>query len=156
MLRVRNADAFSAGASSSGFWAGMVAGRALLGFVTERFGERLSVLAYIGCAICLQLLFWLVPQFIVSAVAVSLLGFFLGPLYPASITLAAKLLPKHLHVICMGFALAIGGAGGTVSPFAIGTIAGKTGVWVLQPIILGLLVIKIAVWFMFPKVQKRD
>jgi fucose permease len=156
MLRVRNADAFAAGASSSGFWAGMVAGRALLGFVTDKFGERLSVLAYITLSIGLQLLFWLVPQFIVSAVAVSFLGFFLGPLYPAAITLAAKLLPKHLHVVCMGFALAIGGAGGAISPFTVGTIAGSTGVWVLQPIMVGLLLVMIGMWFAFPKVQKND
>ncbi len=33
----------------------------------------------------LELLFWLVPRFHVSAVAVAFLGFFLGPLFPAAI-----------------------------------------------------------------------
>ena len=33
----------------------------------------------------LEILFWLVPKFTVSAVAVSFLGFFLGPLFPAVI-----------------------------------------------------------------------
>ncbi|GJD04128.1 hypothetical protein ColKHC_12953 [Colletotrichum higginsianum] len=156
MLRERDAGEFAAGASSSGFWAGMVAGRAVLGFFTERFGERISVAVYIVCAIVSQLLFWLVPQFIVSAVAISLLGFFIGPLYPAVITVAAKLLPKTIHVSAIGFALALGGAGGTVFPFAVGAIAGKTGVWVLQPIVLALFGVQGVNWLLFPKVQKRD
>jgi fucose permease len=33
----------------------------------------------------LELLFWLVPQLVVSAVAVAFLGFFLGPLFPAAV-----------------------------------------------------------------------
>ncbi|TIC90429.1 Bypass of stop codon protein 6 [Colletotrichum higginsianum] len=156
MLRERDAGEFAAGASSSGFWAGMVAGRAVLGFFTERFGERISVAVYIVCATVSQLLFWLVPQFIVSAVAISLLGFFIGPLYPAVITVAAKLLPKTIHVSAIGFALALGGAGGTVFPFAVGAIAGKTGVWVLQPIVLALFVVQGVNWLLFSKVQKRD
>lgn len=36
-------------------------------------------------SIALELFFWLVPQYIVSAIAVAFLGFFLGPLYPAAI-----------------------------------------------------------------------
>ncbi|KAF4463318.1 major facilitator superfamily transporter [Fusarium albosuccineum] len=156
MLRERHAGEFAAGASSSGFWAGMVAGRAGLGFITERYGERLCVTVYLGCSIALQLLFWLVPQFIVSAIAISLLGFFIGPLYPAVITVTAKLLPKHIHVSSIGFALALGGAGGTVFPFSIGAIAGKSGVWVLQPIVLGLFVIQTISWLLFPKIRKQD
>ncbi|CAI6088428.1 unnamed protein product, partial [Clonostachys chloroleuca] len=47
-----------AGASSSGFWVGMVAGRAGLGgFVTGHFGERLCIAIYIACCVALQLLF---------------------------------------------------------------------------------------------------
>ncbi|KAH6692259.1 major facilitator superfamily domain-containing protein [Plectosphaerella plurivora] len=156
MLRVRKASEFAAGASGSGFWAGMVAGRALLGFVTERYGERLCISIYLGIAIGLQLLFWLVPQFIVSAIAVSLLGFFLGPMFPGAITVVAKLLPKHIHVSAMGFAMALGGAGGTIFPFAIGAIANTRGVAVLQPIILALLVVIGGVWLLFPRIKKKE
>lgn len=156
MLRVRNAGEFAAGASGSGFWAGMVAGRAGLGFVTERYGERLCISIYLAVAIGLQLLFWLVPQFVVSAVAVSFLGFFLGPMFPGAITVVAKLLPKHIHVSSMGFAMAMGGTGGTIFPFVIGAIANSRGVWVLQPIILALLVVIGVVWLLFPRIEKKD
>ena len=59
----------------------------------------------------LELLFWLVPSFYVSAVAVSFQGFFLGPMFPAIIVVTTKLLPKHLHVPAVGFAAAFGGSG---------------------------------------------
>ncbi|KFH45604.1 Bypass of stop codon protein-like protein [Hapsidospora chrysogenum ATCC 11550] len=156
MLRVRNASAYASGISGTGFWAGMAAGRASLGFVTERFGERLCVIVYLALSIGLQLLFWLVPQFIVSAVAVAFLGFFLGPLFPGAVMVTAKLLPKRIHVSAIGFAMALGGTGGTVFPFAIGALASYKGVAVLQPIILALIVVVALVWLSFPRIKKRE
>jgi fucose permease len=156
MLRVRSASPYASGISSSGFWAGMVVGRMALGFVTERFGERICLSIYLVVCMALELLFWLVPRFIVSAIAVSFLGFFLGPMFPGSVMMAAKLLPRRIHVSSMGFAMALGGTGGTVFPFAIGAIAAGKGIQVLQPIVLSLVVVLGALWLSFPKVTKRD
>ncbi|TDZ35382.1 Bypass of stop codon protein 6 [Colletotrichum trifolii] len=156
MLRVRKASAYASGISATGFWAGQALGRATLGFVTERFGERLCITIYLGICVGLQLLFWLVPQFIVSAIAVAFLGFFLGPLFPGAVMLTAKLLPKHIHVSAIGFAMAIGGTGGTVFPFIIGAIATSKGVSVLQPIILSLIAVVAIVWLCFPRIKKKD
>ncbi|CAF3451629.1 unnamed protein product [Fusarium graminearum] len=77
----------------------------------------------------------------VSAVAVAFLGFFLGPMFPGSVMVTAKLLPAKIHVSAIGFAMAIGGTGGTIFPFAIGAIANSKGVGVLQPIILALITV---------------
>ena len=134
----------------------MALGRATLGFVTERFGERTCISIYLALCIALQLVFWLVPKFIVSAVAVAFLGFFLGPMFPGCVMMAAKLLPKHIHVSAIGFAMAIGGTGGTVFPFAIGAIASKTGVKVLQPIVLAMIVVLFGLWLSFPRVKRRE
>ncbi|MBE7182506.1 MAG: MFS transporter, partial [Terriglobus roseus] len=155
MNRIRSASSYQAGMSATGFWAGMTVGRAGLGFVTEHFGERICVCVYLACAIALELIFWLVPTFIVSAIAVAFLGFFLGPLFPACIVMATKLLPKHLHVSAIGFATALGGIGGAVMPFATGAIAQAKGVQVLQPIVLALLAVVAATWLMLPRVKKR-
>lgn len=156
MLRVRKASQFASGASGSGFWAGMALGRATLGFVTERYGERLCITIYLAICIGLELLFWLVPKFVVSAVAVAFLGFFLGPLFPGAVMITAKLLPKRIHVSAIGFAMAIGGTGGTVFPFAIGAIATHRGVAVLQPIVLSLVVVIAGVWLSFPRIKKAS
>ncbi|KAI9866825.1 MAG: hypothetical protein M1813_000767 [Trichoglossum hirsutum] len=85
MIHVRHGTPFASGISSTGFWLGIAVGRVVLGFITSKFGERLSITAYLLCAMGLELLFWLVPQFVVSAVAVAFLGFVMGPLFPGAI-----------------------------------------------------------------------
>lgn len=134
----------------------MALGRVTLGFVTERFSERLCLTVYLAFSVSLQLLFWLVLRFIVSAIAVAFLGFLLGPVFPGAVTVTAKLLPKNIHVSAIGFGMAMGGTGGTVFPFAIGAIASHKGVAVLQPIILALIAVLAIVWLAFPRIQKRD
>jgi fucose permease len=156
MLRVRKVSRSAAGNSGIGFWAGQAAGRAALGFVTDRFGERICCTIYLAACIALHLVFWLVPNFIVSAIAVALLGFFMGPLFPAAITMTAKLLPKQIHVSAIGFAMAIGGTGGTVFPFIIGAAAESKGVTVLQPIVLSLIAVVGLVWLAFPATHAKD
>jgi len=154
MLRTRKATAFAAGVSGSGFWAGQTLGRAALGFVTERYGERICITIYLAFAVAMQLIFWLVPSFMASAIAVVFLGVFLGPMFPGAITVTAKLLPKHIHVSAMGFAMSMGGTGGTIFPFIIGPLASKYGVWAMQPFILGLLIVIAATWFCFPRISR--
>jgi fucose permease len=103
----------------------------------------------------LELIFWLVPQFYVSAVAVGLQGFFLGPLFPAAVVAATKLLPRHLHVSAIGFGAAAGGGGAAVFPFIVGAVANKKGVQVLQPIILALLGVEFMLWLALPRMSKK-
>jgi fucose permease len=111
MIRVRGANPFASGMTATGFWLGITLGRVSLGFLTPRLGERLAVCIYLALGLGLELLFWLVPNFVVSAIAVAILGFFLGPMFPAAIVVTAKLLPKHLHVGAIGFSAAFGGGG---------------------------------------------
>lgn len=103
----------------------------------------------------LELLFWLVPQFYVSAVAVALQGFFLGPLFPAVVVAATKSLPRHLHVGAIGFAAAFGGGGAAILPFAVGAIAQSKGVGVLQPMVMAFLGVLLVLWLALPKFSKK-
>ncbi|KAF5589330.1 o-acetyltransferase CAS1 [Fusarium pseudoanthophilum] len=155
MLRVRNADPFDAGMTAVGFWLGITVGRLVLGMVIPKIGVKLSLMIFIPITMGLQLIFWLVPQFHVSAVAVSLQGFFLGPMFPCVIVALTKLLPRHLHVSAIGFAAAFGGSGAAVLPFAVGAIAQAKGVQVLQPIILAILAVLFVIWLGLPKIEKR-
>ncbi|KAI4721041.1 MFS general substrate transporter [Aureobasidium sp. EXF-10727] len=155
MLRERHGGAFASGMTATGFWLGITIGRLVLGFVTPRIGEKLSIAIYLPIATGLELLFWLVPQFYVSAVTVALQGFFLGPLFPAAVVATTKLLPKHLHVSGIGFAAAFGGSGAAIFPFVTGVIAQAKGVQVLQPIILALLVVIWLFWLSLPRIEKK-
>ncbi|KAI9163862.1 major facilitator superfamily domain-containing protein [Paramyrothecium foliicola] len=155
MIQVRGGEEFSSGMTATGFWLGLALGRIFLGFITPRIGERLAMLIYLPLAVGLQLLFWLVPQFIVSAVAVGLQGFFLGPLFPVVVVAMSKLLPRHLQVSAIGFAAAFGGGGKAILPFAVGALAQAKGVQVLQPIVLAFLAVLIILWLCLPKFDKK-
>ncbi|OCL12739.1 MFS general substrate transporter [Glonium stellatum] len=156
MIRVRHGAPFASGMTATGFWLGLTVGRVILGFVTPKIGEKLAISIYLPIAMGLELLFWLVPQFYVSAVAVALQGFFLGPMFPAAVVAATKLLPRHLHVSAIGFAAAFGGGGAAIFPFAVGAIAQAKGVQVLQPIILALLGVILALWLGLPRIQRKE
>ena len=155
MLDVRHAQPFLAGLTVTFFWLGLTIGRVLLGFITGRIGEKLAILAYLLLSIALLILYWLVPNFAASIVFVILLGFFLGPLFPGCIVAATKLLPPEMHVSAVGFAAAVGGGGAAVFPFAVGAIAQKRGVWVLQPIAIAIFVFIAVVWVILPGGYKK-
>ncbi|KAJ1328177.1 MFS transporter FHS family glucose/mannose:H+ symporter [Microdochium nivale] len=155
MMQVRQGEAFASGMAAMGFWLGITVGRVVLGFVTPRIGERLAITIYLPITIGLQILFWLVPQFTVSTVAVGLVGFFLGPLFPGVIVVMSRLLPRSLHVSAIGFAAAFGGSGAALLPFAVGALAQAKGVQVLQPVIVALLVAISGLWLMLPRVGKK-
>ena len=104
----------------------------------------------------LQLLFWLVPNFYVSAVAVAFQGFFLGPLFPGVVLVVSSLLPRHQHVAVIGFVAAFAGVGAAVLPFAVGVLAQATGVQVLQPVILAFMAGLFALWLLLPRVRSKD
>ncbi|EGE04760.1 MFS transporter [Trichophyton equinum CBS 127.97] len=107
-----------------------ICSRMILGFVTPRCfkTEKHAVVFYLGCCIGLDLVFWLVPNFYASAIAVAFMGFFLGPLFPAGVVAATKLLPRNLHVAAIGFTSAMGASGASTLPFAVGAIAQAKGV----------------------------
>lgn len=118
----------------------------MLGFVSPRVGEKLSIALYVILAIVMELVFWLVPQFIVSAVAVSLVGFFLGTIFPCVVVVATRILPKDLHVAAIGFAAAFSMGGAAVFPYMIGAVAQVKGVSILQPILLAMLAVALGIW----------
>ena len=170
MIRERDGGSFASGMVSTGFWLGITVGRVILGFVTPRIGEKVAVCVYVALGVGLELLFWLVPNFVVSAVAVAVLGFVLGPLFPAAVVATTRFLPAHLHIGAIGFAAAVGGSGACVLPFAVGgtyllylslvmlvrpkvlttsvcvVLAQAAGVAVLQPCILAMLAVTLVLW----------
>ncbi|CRG85811.1 Bypass of stop codon protein 6 [Talaromyces islandicus] len=146
MTNVRHGSAFASGMTETGFWLGITVGRFVLGFVSPRLGEKLAIAMYLIFSIALELIFWLVPEFIVSALAVSFVGFFMGTIFPCVVVVATRLLPKHIHVAAIGFTAALSMGGGSVFPFMIGAVAQAKGVKVLQPILLAMLAVALAIW----------
>ncbi|KAH8424245.1 uncharacterized protein LDX57_013056 [Aspergillus melleus] len=154
MLRVRHADLFASDMAATGFWLGLTCGRFILGFVTSRLGQALAITVYslaviiFGCAFCF------LPNFYAAAVAVSLQGFFLGPLFPSLIVVVTRILPREMHVSSIGFASAVGGAGAAVLPFTVGAMAQAKGVGVMPPIVIGLSSILFVLWLCLARILR--
>ncbi|KAK7415558.1 hypothetical protein QQX98_005804 [Neonectria punicea] len=151
MQRRRNASSVVGGAVATGFWGGMTFGRLFLSLLTIRLGEFWAMFLYLGATIVLELIFWLVPNLVVSAVAAALIGVAMGPMYPVAVVLITKVMPRSLHVGTIGFAAAFGGSGGAILPFAVGAIAQAKGVQTLQPIVLAICVVLGGLWTMLPR-----
>jgi fucose permease len=134
----------------------MAIGRVVLGFATERYGERRSVTVYLAFAVALEVVFRIVSSIAISLVTVTALGFFLGPLFPSGVVILAKLLPKHLHVSALAIAAAVGQIGGALSPFAVGALTQHWGVQIFQVIIFGLLLLVLLCWLSFPSLKAEE
>ncbi|KAL4977737.1 major facilitator superfamily domain-containing protein [Aspergillus desertorum] len=151
LVGVRHGDPEKVGYVASIFWCGFTFGRVALADVTHRFGERRMVFAYITLALAFQLMFWLIPNILVNAISVCLLGFFIGPFYPVGLYVLTQVVPQELHLGAIGFAASFGSVGCAAFPFLTGAIASRAGVEVLQPIMIGLLIGIAFFWAAVPK-----
>ncbi|KAB8213874.1 major facilitator superfamily domain-containing protein [Aspergillus novoparasiticus] len=151
LVDLRNTPPSVAGVVTFMYWGGLTVGRVCLGFITPYFKrQRLVIVVYLlACVVC-HIGFWLATELHLSMIAVTLLGFFLGPLYPEAVIAQAALLPKHLHVAAVGFACALGSAGGCIFPFITGAIAKAHGIKVLHPVVLAMLMLCLILWFALP------
>ncbi|PHH77660.1 hypothetical protein CDD82_3402 [Ophiocordyceps australis] len=155
MLDERHTDKFASGMVSVVFWLGMTMGRAILGFLTPALGAQYSTMVYMVFAMAALVVFWMVPVFYVSVIAVASMGLFIGPLFPNVILMVNMLLPRQMHVTAIGFASAIGGSGAAVMPFVTGILAQyANGVKVLPPVILALQGVTFVLWNCFPAMNK--
>ncbi|KAI1377415.1 MFS general substrate transporter [Hypoxylon crocopeplum] len=152
----RGGDLAAAGYVPTGFYGGMLAGRLLLAEPTFRCGERRMLLAYSVLCVALQLVFWLQPDIVGSAVALSFMGFFAGPFFATGMSVASKLFPRESQPAALGFIFVIAQAGGAIFPSITGLIATNAGVVVLQPIVLALFVAGGMSWWLVPKVPQRN
>ncbi|KAJ6143785.1 hypothetical protein N7471_003238 [Penicillium samsonianum] len=151
LVNVRNGDVKEMGYVPAGFYGGAFLGRLILAEPTHRFGERRMIFLYALLCVGLQLVFWLVPNIITEAVAVSLLGFFSGPFFATGISVGSKIFSPAIRSSAIAFVFVLGQIGGSVFPALTGIIAGKVGVQVLQPMLVGLLCAAAASWLILPK-----
>ncbi|KAF7324534.1 MFS general substrate transporter [Mycena kentingensis (nom. inval.)] len=171
MVTVRGAGP-SAGYIASGFFGGLTLGRIVLlpinrlvsaslpagtNSPSPQLGEYRAVFLYTILALGLQLITWLVPSIPAGATAVSLVGLFLGPLYPIAVNHAGRLFPSSdgdgLLTGIIGWMAGVSTVGAAGAPFITGAIAGAggKGVGVVQPVIVAMLGAMLGVWALVPR-----
>ncbi|KAF2838739.1 MFS general substrate transporter [Patellaria atrata CBS 101060] len=155
LITYRNGDPSRVGYVTAGFWGGITVGRFVLTHFASRIGERRFTYIMTLGTIALQIFVWFVPNVIGDAVAVSILGLFLGPVYPAAQTIFARVLPRDIQTTAIGFIGSAGSSGGAVAPFLTGLLAQAIGTYVLHPICIALFLVMLGCFYMAPRPVKR-
>jgi len=155
LITYRDGDPSHVGYVSSGFWAGITVGRFLLSGPAHKIGEKVFVYGVVVGAAIFELLVWLVPNVIGDAVAVSIVGLLLGPVYPCATVIFSRLIGRKEQVSGLSVISAFGSSGGAISPFTTGILAQAVGTFVLHPIAIGSFAVMLVAWFLMPTVRKR-
>ncbi|KAF9475148.1 MFS general substrate transporter [Pholiota conissans] len=153
IIDVRNGGP-SSGYVSSGFFGGLTLGRVLLLWVNKKVGERLVLFIYATLAIALDLTIWFVPSLIGNAVAISIIGVLLGPMYPIAMNQTGRILPRWILTSSIGWIAGFGQAGSAVLPFMTGAIAEKHGIKTLQPLLVAMMAFMMFLWALVPRAPK--
>ncbi|TXC08810.1 hypothetical protein FocTR4_00004141 [Fusarium oxysporum f. sp. cubense] len=146
LVEVRNGDINQMGFVPAGFSGGSLLGRLFLAEPTHRFGVRPMIFAFTILSIGLLVLFWLVPNIIAASIAISLLGFFMGPYFATGISVGSKLFNPRIQSTALAFVFVFAQLGGCLFPIITGLIAASAGVSILQPILCALLVATSVSW----------
>ncbi|KAF7791641.1 hypothetical protein EIP86_002661 [Pleurotus ostreatoroseus] len=155
-IEQRRGGGASAGYISSGFFGGLMLGRVTLLWLNRKIGERRVMYIYAFLAIQLEVTVWVVPSLFENAVAVSVIGLLLGPMYPILMNHSRSILPKWLFTCCAGWIGGVGQAGSAVLPFITGLLASKFGIGSLQPFIVSMMSTMLIIWIFIPKIRRPD
>ncbi|PPQ92297.1 hypothetical protein CVT25_008894 [Psilocybe cyanescens] len=145
----------STGYISSGFFGGLALGRVSLMWLNKMVGEHRIVILYALIAIAFELTVWFVPSIIENAVAVSLVGLVLGPMFPLLVSHMTHILPRWLLTGCVGLVTGIGVAGSAALPFITGLLASRFGIGSIQPLMISMMSVMLIVWAFVPKAVRR-
>ncbi|KAA1472100.1 MFS general substrate transporter [Dentipellis sp. KUC8613] len=145
----------NAGYISSGFFGGITVGRIGLIWLNRWIGERNALFLYALIAIGLEVTVWVVPSLIENAVAVSVIGVLMGPMYPILVNHTKSILPGWLLTGSVGWITGIGQAGSAVLPFVAGVLASKFGISSMQPLVVSMMGAMTVVWILVSRVQRR-
>ncbi|EIW78485.1 MFS general substrate transporter [Coniophora puteana RWD-64-598 SS2] len=145
----------SSGYISTGFFGGLTLGRMGLIWANNKIGERKALVIYAALAIGLELVVWLVHSLVGDAIAVSFVGFFLGPMYPIAMNVCGRIIPPSLLTGSIGWIAGLGQAGSALFPFITGAISNKAGIESLQPIVVAMMAFTIGLWICVPRDKVR-
>ena len=155
LINARGGDPSSVGYVSAGFWAGITIGRFVLSGPAQRIGEKIFVYGLTVGALLFQILVWAVPNIVTNAVAVSIVGLMLGPIYPCAAAVFMRNMTRREALSGMGTISACGSLGGALAPFITGLLAQAVGTFVLHPIVIFLFVVMLICWWGVPSEDKR-
>jgi fucose permease len=147
LVQARGLPESLAGYTVSGYWLGLTLGRFLISPLAARIGATTAGMMYACLAgiTAAATLAWLLPS-TPSCVALAMLGFFLGPVFPTTMAVASRLTRPRLVPAAIGIMNAASTVGGSALPWLAGTLAQSAGMRVLLPFVVVLALAQFAVW----------
>jgi hypothetical protein len=89
-----------------------------LGFVLSFTPETSSTHTHLHSSYRLEFTIWFVDSLVENAIAVSIIGVLLGPVYPITMSLAGRILAPEIIAGSVGYMSALGAAGSAIFSFA--------------------------------------
>jgi fucose permease len=139
-----------AGYTVSGYWLGLTLGRFLISPVATRLrltpvGLVFACLVGVAAATTLA---WAGPTLVVTSAGLMLLGFFLGPIFPTTMSVVPSLTTPRLVPTAIGVINGFSVVGGSVLPWLAGVLGESIAVWTLLPFTLALGVAQLGLWWL--------
>ncbi|KWU41146.1 MFS general substrate transporter, partial [Rhodotorula sp. JG-1b] len=156
LLSKRNAPAASSRYVLSGLWGGIATGRVVLAWaLANRLGEKTFAVVMLAATSAILAVLY-VRSFIVDAVALALVGFFLGPVTPKVLAAIGARVPPSLKGSVVSLLVGTGLLGSSVGPLLFGVVAGRGGLSLLPAVMIGVSVFSIGAWLAVPKNRRRE
>jgi fucose permease len=134
LTEARGLGTVAAGTWVSLYWASLLAGRVLLGFIVERTGAvrllRLSTVAAVAGA-----LLFAIPE-VPPALGLAVLGFALAPIFPGMMTETPRRIGAEAAAHAVGFQVSAATLGVALVPSAAGIIGEWLGLEAIAPLIV--------------------
>ena len=149
LLEERHLGTLPAGWIVSGYWLGLTLGRFLVNILTRWLHAGIVARIY-GCLAGVALglvLVWSLPGAPAAALGFCLVGFSLGPIFPATVAVLPGALPGRLVDSAIGFLFASSVIGGALFSWLAGTLAQSFGTWTLLPVVLTLTALMCSNWW---------
>jgi fucose permease len=148
LTQTRALPAALAGYTVSGYWLGLTLGRFLISPIAIRAGVTTAAMIYACLAgvTAAATLAWLSPGAL-ACLALGLLGFCLGPIFPTTMAITPQLTQARLVPTAIGVLNAASVIGGSALPWLAGTITQGAGMRVLLPFAITLAIAQFAVWW---------
>ncbi len=143
LTEARGASAGYAGALTSMYFGGIMAGRVLSGFVSDRVGNRRMVWLGLGVASAGAALFAIRGPLWLSAPGLLLLGLGLAPIYPGMMHETPRRFGGRAYRTVIGYQMAAAMLGASLFPGLVGVAASRFGLEALGPA-LGLFIVALA------------
>jgi fucose permease len=153
LTEAQRIDNLVAGWMVSGYWFGLTLGRIIPPTLVKRWQlteRQLIELCLIGTTFGLILL-WLIPNGVMMAISLGIIGFCLGPIYPTTLAVMAKLVPSRLLPSTIGFVASLSILGVAIFPWLAGLIAQDMGLSWILPYTLLVAIGMIGLWLMLAR-----